>query len=84
MNYFFSFLGILWYPAEVKVSELKASSIGETYSIGNEEVSSAVTKMTVDVNINISNTVVKAAKSDKLNKGLFVFFPNSTKDGCYQ
>ena len=30
--------------------------------------------MTVDVNINISNTIVKAAKSDKLNKGLFVFF----------
>ena len=27
--------------------------------------------MTVDVNINISNTVVKAAKSDKLNKGFF-------------
>ena len=40
--------------------------------------------MTVNVNINISNTVVKAAKSDKLNNGLFVFFPNSTKEGYYQ
>ena len=29
--------------------------------------------MTVNVNIDISNTVVKAAKSDRLNKDLFVF-----------
>ena len=28
-------LGILWSHAEVKVSELKVSSTGETYSIGN-------------------------------------------------
>ena len=40
--------------------------------------------MTVNVIIYINNTVVKAAKSDKLNKDLFVFFPNSTKEGCYQ
>ena len=40
--------------------------------------------MTVNVNINISSKVVKAAKSDKLNRNLFVFFPNSTKEGCYQ
>ena len=38
----------------------------------------------VNVNINIINTVVKAAKRDKLNKDLFVLFPNSTKEGCYQ
>ena len=30
--------------------------------------------MTVNVKINISSKVVKAAKSDKLNKDLFVFF----------
>ena len=35
MNSFFSILGILWSHAEVKVSELKVSSTGETYSIGN-------------------------------------------------
>ena len=29
--------------------------------------------MTVNVSINISNTVVKAAQSDRLNKDLFVF-----------
>ena len=40
--------------------------------------------MTVNVIIYINNTVVKAAKSDKINKDLFVFFPNSTKEGCYQ
>ena len=40
--------------------------------------------MTVNVIIYISNTVVKAAKSNKLNKDLFVFFLNSTKEGCYQ
>ena len=40
--------------------------------------------MTVNVIIYINNTVVKAAKSDKLNKDLFVFFPNSTKEGCYR
>ena len=40
--------------------------------------------MTVNVNINISSKVVKAAKSDKLSKDLFVFFPNSTKEGCHQ
>ena len=40
--------------------------------------------MTVNVNINISSKVVKAAKSDKLSKDLFVIFPNSTKEGCYQ
>ena len=40
--------------------------------------------MTVNVNINISSKVVKASKSDKLSKDLFVFFPNSTKEGCYQ
>ena len=40
--------------------------------------------LTVNVNINISSKVVKAAKSDKSNKDLFVFFPNSTKEGCYQ
>ena len=40
--------------------------------------------MMVNVNINISNTVVKAAKCDKLSKDLSVFFPNSTKEGCSQ
>ena len=40
--------------------------------------------MTVNVIIYISNTVVKAVKSDKINRDLFVFFPNSTKEGCYQ
>ena len=38
--------------------------------------------MTVNVIIYISNTVVKAAESNKLNKDLFLFFPNSTKEGC--
>ena len=40
--------------------------------------------MTVNVNINISSKVVKAAKSDKSNKDLFVFLPNSIKKGRYQ
>ena len=40
--------------------------------------------MTVNVIIYISNTVVNATKSAKINKVLFVFFPNSTKEGCYR
>ena len=40
--------------------------------------------MTVNVIIYINNTVVKAAKSDKINKDLFYFFANSTEEGCYQ
>ena len=40
--------------------------------------------ITVNVIIYISNTVVKDGKSDKLKKDLFVFFRNSTKEGCYQ